>query len=192
MRSTASPDPTTSPPVFWTEVFSRPDARWLPVDPIRGIINRRKVFDPSPAAQATTGDSTRKVKTKQENRMVYVMAFEEDGYARDVTRRYAREYGSKVAKVQGGSASGGGSKARHVWWRRVVDIVKRPYRLVRIHLTLLSGSNLDLGAYSTEMTWRTKSWKPHRCWRACPLPYLGSKIIHCTSPFGQLHKLPAD
>lgn len=131
MRSTASPDPTTSPPVFWTEVFSRPDARWLPVDPIRGIINRRKVFDPSPAAQATTGDSTRKVKTKQENRMVYVMAFEEDGYARDVTRRYAREYGSKVAKVQGGSASGGGSKARHVWWRRVVDIVKRPYRLHR-------------------------------------------------------------
>ena len=97
---------------------------------------------------------------KQENRMVYVMAFEEDGYARDVTRRYAREYGSKVAKVQGGSASGG--KARHAWWSRVVDIVKRPYRLVSIHLSLLLGSNLDLVAYSTETTWRTKSWKPHR------------------------------
>jgi len=161
MRSTASPDPTTSPPVFWTEVFSRPDARWLPVDPIRGITNRRKVFDPSPAAQAMS-DSTKKVKTKQENRMVYVMAFEEDGYARDVTRKYAQEYGSKVAKVQGGSASGGGDKARHAWWTRVVDIVKRPYRLVCIHLSLFSGRHLDLGAYSTEMTWRTKSWKPHR------------------------------
>ena len=94
--------------------------------------------------------------------MVYVMAFEEDGYARDVTRRYAREYGSKVAKVQGGSASGGGGKARYAWWSRVVDIVKRPYRLVSIPLSRLSGPNLDLVEYSTEMIWRTKSWKPHR------------------------------
>lgn len=57
--------------------------------------------------------------------MVYVLAFEEDGYARDVTPRYARDYGAKVAKVQGGS------KSRKEWWECVVSIVRRPYRLVR-------------------------------------------------------------
>jgi len=59
--------------------------------------------------------------------MVYVVAFEEDGYARDVTPRYAREYGAKVAKVQQGG------KGRKEWWERILGLVKRPYRLVRMH-----------------------------------------------------------
>lgn len=120
----ATPDPTSTPPVFWTEVFSRADARWLPVDPIRCLVDKRKVFDPSPFV----GPHVR-----QENRMVYVMAFEEDGYARDVTPRYAREYGAKVVKMQGGS------KSRKDWWERVTKIVERPYRLViPCHRSLLS------------------------------------------------------
>ncbi|KAF5360558.1 hypothetical protein D9756_005054 [Leucocoprinus leucothites] len=120
------PDPTTTPPVFWTEVFSKPDGRWLPVDPIRSIVNKRKVFDPTPIANNVTTNAAvaqfsrfnspvpkkpSKAPLKQDNRLLYVLAFEEDGYARDVTRRYAREYGSKVAKVQGGSGAanmGGG------------------------------------------------------------------------------------
>jgi xeroderma pigmentosum group C-complementing protein len=67
-----------------------------------------------------------------ENRMVYVLAFEEDSYARDVTPRYAREYGAKVAKVQfGGGGSGKrGGKAREVWWEAVLGAITRPYRLV--------------------------------------------------------------
>jgi len=114
----ATPDPVTTPPVFWTEVFSRPDARWLPVDPIRSIVNKRKVFDPSPTtytaptaqpgslfshphAPATPPRRNFGSTTKQENRMVYVLAFEEDGYARDVTRRYAKEFSAKTAKIQG-------------------------------------------------------------------------------------------
>lgn len=61
------------PPTMWTEVFSRPDGRWLPVDPIRNIVNSRKVFEPP--------------SYDKHNRMVYVLAFEEDVYARDVTQR---------------------------------------------------------------------------------------------------------
>lgn len=57
--------------------------------------------------------------------MLYVLAFEEDGYARDVTPRYARDYGAKVAKVQGGG------KSRKEWWESVMTLVQRPYRLVR-------------------------------------------------------------
>lgn len=115
-RRERTPDPTTTPPVFWTEVFSRADARWLPVDPIRCIVNKRKMFDPTPSSSSSV---------RQENRLVYVLAFEEDGYARDVTPRYAREYGAKVAKVQGGS------KSRRDWWESVASIVRRPYRLHR-------------------------------------------------------------
>jgi xeroderma pigmentosum group C-complementing protein len=65
--------------------------------------------------------------------MVYVVALEEDGYARDVTRRYAKEFSAKVAKVQGGSSIiGGGGKGRKAWWERVIGTVSRPYRLVRL------------------------------------------------------------
>jgi xeroderma pigmentosum group C-complementing protein len=79
------------------------------------------MFDPTPSTSTSA---------RQENRMVYVVAFEEDGYGRDVTPRYAREYGAKVAKVQGGS------KSRKEWWERVANLIRRPYRLVRIHLVL--------------------------------------------------------
>ena len=111
-------DPLTTPPVFWTEVFSRPDGRWLPVDPIRAIVNKRKVFDPTP-----TGTSPRLASV--DNRMMYVLAVEEDGYMRDVTPRYAKQYSAKVSKVQSGG------RGRQEWWAQVVQALTRPYRLVR-------------------------------------------------------------
>lgn len=111
-------DPLATPPVFWTEVFSRPDVRWLPVDPIRAIVNKRKVFDP-------TSDGTASHSGIADNRMMYVIAVEEDGYMRDVTPRYAKQYSAKVAKAQSGG------KGRREWWSKVVSTVTRPYRLVR-------------------------------------------------------------
>ncbi len=111
-------NPLTSPPVFWTEVFSRADGRWLPVDPIRAIVNKRKVFDPTPI-----GTTPRPATV--DNRMIYVVAVEEDGYMRDVTPRYAKQYSAKVAKAQSGG------KGRREWWSQVISVVTRPYRLVR-------------------------------------------------------------
>lgn len=115
----ATLDPTITPPVFWTEVFSRADGRWLPVDPIRGFVNKRHVFDPS-------AENTFKTGVPQENRMTYVVALEEDGFGRDVTARYAKDYTTKVAKVQGV-----GIGRRKEWWDSVVQVVTRPYRLQR-------------------------------------------------------------
>ena len=125
MRPTGerTPDPTETAPVFWTEVFSRADAKWLPIDPVRVIVNKRKAFDPTPNPNAPTKPDRRRP-VRVENRMVYVVAFEEDGYARDVTPRYAREYGAKVSKVQQGG------KGRREWWERIRTLVQRPYRLV--------------------------------------------------------------
>ncbi|EKM51642.1 uncharacterized protein PHACADRAFT_177064 [Phanerochaete carnosa HHB-10118-sp] len=113
-----TPDPTRSAPVFWTEVFSRADAKWLPVDPVRGYVNKRGAFDPSLPINSPQG-------TRVENRMVYVVAFEEDGYSRDVTPRYAKEYGAKVTKMQQGG------KGKKEWWESVMRIITRPFRLNR-------------------------------------------------------------
>ncbi|KAG8214342.1 hypothetical protein J3R82DRAFT_9308 [Butyriboletus roseoflavus] len=124
-RSLKSPDLTTTPPVFWTEVFSRADSRWLPVDPIRGIVNKRHVFDPS-HAQNTGGSKTR---IRQDNRMLYVIGIEEDGFGRDITARYARDYTAKVSKVQ--AVGGGPAGGRKEWWAAVVQSITRPYRLQR-------------------------------------------------------------
>ncbi|KAL5520128.1 hypothetical protein ACEPAG_1788 [Sanghuangporus baumii] len=110
-QSTPAPSIGGSPPVFWTEVFSRPDGRWMPIDPTRYIVNKRKVFQPS--------------LNDRNNRMVYVIAVEEDGYCRDVTARYARDYGTKTTKAQLGG------KGRKEWWESVMRLVTRPYRLVR-------------------------------------------------------------
>ena len=54
-----------SPPVFWTEVFSRPDGKWIPVDPIRNKFRNqaRNSMDP--------------LTLFKYNKMTYVVAFEE-------------------------------------------------------------------------------------------------------------------
>ncbi|KAG1860121.1 hypothetical protein DFJ58DRAFT_779513 [Suillus subalutaceus] len=95
------------------------DGWWLPIDPIRGLVNKRHVFDPSAENTFRTG-------VPQENRMTYVVALEEDGFGRDVTARYAKDYTAKVAKVQGV-----GIGRRKEWWDSVVQLVTRPYRLQR-------------------------------------------------------------
>ena len=151
-----SADPTTTPPVFWTEVFSRPDARWIPVDPIRCIINKPKAFDPSgPSAGGSTSHRP------TDNRMVYVLAFKEDSYARDVTSRYAREYGAKVAKVQLGGGSGRrGGAAKEVWWEMILGVITRPYRLASdLRLFFFQNYFNLLIPNSIETTWRMRSWR---------------------------------
>ncbi|KAJ4482415.1 hypothetical protein J3R30DRAFT_2168920 [Lentinula aciculospora] len=115
-------DPHTTPPTYWTEVFSKADSQWIPVDPIRGLVNKRHVFDPSPSSSSSSSSG--------DNRLLYVIAFEEDGYARDVTRRYAKEFSAKVAKVQGGSTANN-NRSRVQWWEGVLSLVTRPFRLNR-------------------------------------------------------------
>jgi xeroderma pigmentosum group C-complementing protein len=105
------------PPTIWTEVFSRPDSRWLPVDPIRYIVNKRKLMEPP--------------SHDKENKMTYVLAYEEDGYVKDVTARYAKNYWSKTLKKRAGVKSG-----RQEWWSSVLSPLARPYRLVKNYLTI--------------------------------------------------------
>lgn len=63
-RSSSTEPPLEGwPPTIWTEVFSRTEGRWIPVDPIRYLIDKKKMLEPPPNCRV--------------NRMVYVVAYEE-------------------------------------------------------------------------------------------------------------------
>ncbi|KAL7412810.1 hypothetical protein BDY24DRAFT_362949 [Mrakia frigida] len=106
-----------SAPIFWAEVFSRPDGEWIPVDPIRGFIRRTKDFEPA-------GEGLR-------NRMVYVVAFEEDGSAKDLTRKYHSNFHAKVPKLRVGLKLKVGDKGGVDWWGNMMRSMGRGYELQR-------------------------------------------------------------
>ena len=100
-------------PVFWVEVFSPSMQKWLPVDPlVTRTIAKPSKFEPP------LGDS--------ENNMSYVIAFEEDGYAKDVTRRYAKAYNAKTRRSRVDSTKGG-----EKWWKRLMRMYKASFQLDR-------------------------------------------------------------
>ncbi|MCO5549594.1 hypothetical protein L7F22_003066 [Adiantum nelumboides] len=113
----AEPVDTQSPPTMWVEVFSKPWQKWITVDPVRGFTvptgNRR--MEPS--------------NSDKSNRLVYVLAFEEDGHARDVTARYTRTLYSRISRMRPPSTKKGGEESD--WWSRVVASVQRQDRFAR-------------------------------------------------------------
>lgn len=108
----------SSPPTMWVEVFSKPFQRWITVDPIRARVapTGNRQMEPTPSDRS--------------NKLVYVVAFEEDGYARDVTARYTKTLHSRVSRMRppGGTRKGG---AGGDWWESVVAALHRPQRLER-------------------------------------------------------------
>ncbi|AEO59055.1 hypothetical protein MYCTH_2306980 [Thermothelomyces thermophilus ATCC 42464] len=72
-------------PVYWVEVLDAAHQSWHPVDPlVTGTQWKPHALEP-PASDAL-------------NSLAYAIAFEADGSARDVTRRYAKAYTSKTRK----------------------------------------------------------------------------------------------
>lgn len=106
--STPKPKPIIeSPhPIFWVEIFDTAHQKWFPVDPlVTESISKPRVFEP-PASD-------------RENAMCYVIAFSEDGVARDVTRRYTKAYNAKTRKQRVECTPSGDR-----WFRKAM----RPYR----------------------------------------------------------------
>ncbi|TVY82826.1 DNA repair protein rhp41 [Lachnellula suecica] len=89
-------------PVFWVEVLDESHQKWLPVDPlVTDSIAKPRAFEP-PGAD-------------RENNMSYVIAFEDEGNAKDVTRRYTKAYNSKTRRSRVESTHGGDK-----WWRKTM------------------------------------------------------------------------
>ncbi|WFD04199.1 hypothetical protein MOBT1_002904 [Malassezia obtusa] len=112
---------TRAPPTMWVEAFSKPYQHWITVDPIRALVRvtGSKHMEPPP--------------TSRQNRLVYVVGFEEDGWARDVTARYTRTLHTRVARQRpaGVGRASVADASQEPWWASVVRALHRPQRLDR-------------------------------------------------------------
>ncbi|PHH88505.1 hypothetical protein CDD83_7443 [Cordyceps sp. RAO-2017] len=94
-------------PVYWVEVLDTGHQKWQPVDAV--VLRsfwKAKIFEPPI--------------TDKENSLCYVVAFEADGTAKDVTRRYAKAYTAKTRKLRVESVLENGDR----WWRKVMKLFR--------------------------------------------------------------------
>ena len=89
-------------PIYWVEVFNPAYQKWISLDALcTQSVNKPSQIEPP------LNDST--------NTLSYAIAFNEDGTAKDVTRRYARAFNAKTRKQRIESTEGGVR-----WWERVM------------------------------------------------------------------------
>ena len=95
--------------MFWVEAYNEAVQKWIPVDPlVTKSLAKPSKFEP-PASD-------------QRNIMSYVVAFEDDASARDVTRRYAKAFSSKTRKLRVESTRNG-----ERWWARALRFYEKPF-----------------------------------------------------------------
>ncbi|KAJ5662092.1 uncharacterized protein N7477_009708 [Penicillium maclennaniae] len=99
----------SSYPVFWVEAFNEAVQKWLPIDPIvTKSLAKPSKFEP-PASDPY-------------NSMSYVVAFEDDASARDVTRRYTKAFNAKTRKLRVESTRNG-----EKWWHTALQAYEKPF-----------------------------------------------------------------
>ncbi|KAI0421584.1 hypothetical protein F5X98DRAFT_328765, partial [Xylaria grammica] len=98
-------------PVYWVEILDEGHQKWQPTDPlVTNCYWKPQKLEP-PASD-------------RENCMTYVVSFEEDGTANDVTRRYAKAYNAKTRRMRVEGVLGNGER----WWRKALRAYSRGYR----------------------------------------------------------------
>lgn len=99
-------------PVYWVEVLDAAHQKWQPVDVLATYTMFRANKLEPPAAD-------------RGNCLSYVIAFEDDGSGKDVTRRYTKAYNAKTRRlrVDGPLISEEDGKK---WWRKVMRRYKQP------------------------------------------------------------------
>ncbi|KAK1056871.1 hypothetical protein LTR74_014615 [Friedmanniomyces endolithicus] len=94
-------------PVFWTEAFNAAHQKWIPCDPIvTATYSKPAKLEPPSSYDA--------------NQLSYVIAFEADGVAKDVTRRYAKAYNAKTRR-QRVEATENGTQ----WFKKAMRLCRR-------------------------------------------------------------------
>lgn len=103
-------------PVYWVETFNTAHQKWVPIDPHSTFtVNSPEKLEPP--------------LSYMQNSLTYVIAFDEDYTAKDVTRRYARAYNAKTRKFRVESTVGG-----EKWWQRAMKFFRRSTVLDREQL----------------------------------------------------------
>ena len=95
-------------PVYWVEVLDVGHQKWQPADAVvtHTFWKPRSLEPPI---------------TDKENCLTYAIAFDADGTAKDVTRRYAKAYTAKTRRLRIETASEHGEE----WWRRAMKPFQR-------------------------------------------------------------------
>ncbi|KGO61921.1 Rad4 beta-hairpin domain 1 [Penicillium expansum] len=108
----ACPIPTSrdsSFPVFWVEAFNEAAHKWVSIDPIvTKSLAKPSKFEP-PASDSL-------------NMMNYVVGFEDDASARDLTRRYVKAFNAKTRKLRVESTRNG-----EEWWNKALNAYEKPF-----------------------------------------------------------------
>ncbi|KAF9360379.1 hypothetical protein BGX26_009625 [Mortierella sp. AD094] len=101
---------SADPPVFWTEVYSISSRKWIPIDPVRGYVNSPLKLHPSSNCL--------------NNVLAYVVAYDEENYMTDVTRRYTSTWTTTTKKLRVQPAGNSGFD----WWSQTMSGLSNPYR----------------------------------------------------------------
>lgn len=127
-------------PVFWVEVFDAAYQKWIPVDPIAtGTVGKTTSLEPA------LNDPS--------NLLSYVIAFEESGAAKDVTRRYTKAYIAKTRKIRVEVVEKGDR-----WFTKVLKLFRKRRLLNRDHL---EEAQLYQREYSEGMPKNIEDFKGH-------------------------------
>nr|POE64897.1 dna repair protein rhp41 [Quercus suber] len=95
-------------PVWWIEAFDQAYQKWIPVD----AVVTRTVNKPTRLEPPSTYHDL--------NQLVYVIAMESSGIARDVTRRYAKAYNAKTRRFRVESTENGAQ-----WLKKAMKVFCR-------------------------------------------------------------------
>ncbi|CAO2656010.1 Nn.00g048130.m01.CDS01 [Neocucurbitaria sp. VM-36] len=94
-------------PVYWVEAFNSAHQKWVPIDTHSTFtVNAPEKLEPPLSST--------------QNSLTYVIAYEEDYTAKDVTRRYAKAYNAKTRKFRVECTPDGDK-----WWRRTMKFFRR-------------------------------------------------------------------
>jgi xeroderma pigmentosum group C-complementing protein len=148
-----------SHPVFWVEAFNPAFQKWVAVD----AVATKTIEKPSRIEPAL--NDHRSVLT-------YAIAFEEDGSAKDVTRRYAKAYNAKTRRWRVECTPNGDKwfkKAMKLFKRYTVMVSRTVHAIVRVLIFCRTEINLKL-----------PSWPGRKPTKACHVTYRILRIIHIT------------
>ncbi|KAL4874487.1 hypothetical protein BJY04DRAFT_224996 [Aspergillus karnatakaensis] len=135
-----TPARESSYPVFWVEAFNEAFQKWIVVDPmVTKTLAKPHRLEPGLADPY--------------NMLSYVVAFEEDASARDVTRRYTKAFNAKVRKNRVESTKGG-----EAWWDRVLRHFEKPFLEDRDELEI---AELTAKTASEPMPRNVQDFKDH-------------------------------
>ncbi|RLV88048.1 DNA repair protein RAD4 [Meyerozyma sp. JA9] len=116
VETTSDPVDQSSYPIFWIEVWNKYSKKWVSIDPI--IL---KTVEVAPMRRRTSFEPP---SSDSRNQMTYVIAYDQLGGVKDVTRRYSYQFNAKTSRKRIQARS----NEEVTWYNRVIRQASSPIR----------------------------------------------------------------